>query len=143
MMMMQRGILCNKLGLTNLYCCAFFTIFGFGRVNTTFRKMTKQFCLICSKKFFMKKQQRDIIVDEMKRDEVYDKYKNFKAHVQNKILPRHNEWPMKDRYEKQLPTHNSNYVEYSFRMTKDIQFNRLKAYNLTDLVYICMYDSKL
>ena len=91
----------------------------------------------------MKKQQRNIIVDEMKRDEVYDKYKNFKAHVQNKILPRYNEWPMKDRYEKQLPTHNSNYVEYSFRMTKDIQFNRLKAYNLTDLVDICMDDSKL
>ena len=59
----------------------------------------------------MKKQQRNIIVDEMKRDEVYDQYKNFKAHVQNKILPRYNEWPMKDRYEKQLPTHNSNYVE--------------------------------
>ena len=53
---------------------------------------------------------------------------------------------MKDRYEKQLPTHNqntSNYVEYSFRMTKDIQFNRLKAYNLADLVDICMDDSKL
>ena len=28
-------------------------------------------------------------------------------------------------------------------MTKDIQFNRLKAYNLTDLVDICMDDSKL
>ena len=51
LMMMQRGILCNKLGLTHLYCCAFFTIFkdsgvGFGRVNTTFRKMTDQFGLI-------------------------------------------------------------------------------------------------
>ena len=82
----------------------------------------------------------------MKRNKVYKKYKNFKAHVENKILPRHNEWSMKDRYEKQLPTHNqntSNYVEYSFRMTKDIQFNRLKAYNLADLVDICMDDSKL
>ena len=28
-------------------------------------------------------------------------------------------------------------------MTKDIQFNRLKAYNLTDLVEICLDDSKL
>ena len=85
-------------------------------------------------------------VGEMKRNKVYKKYKNFKAHVENKILPRHNEWSMKDRYEKQLPTHNqntSNYVEYSFRMTKDIQFNRLKAYNLADLVDICMDDSKL
>ena len=71
--------------------------------------------------------------------------KNFKAHVQNKILLRHNEWSMKDRYEKQLPTlyqNNTNYVEYSFRMTKDIQFYRLKAYNLADMVNICMDDSK-
>ena len=28
-------------------------------------------------------------------------------------------------------------------MTKDIQFNRLKAYNLTDLVEICLDDGKL
>ena len=53
---------------------------------------------------------------------------------------------MKDRYENQLPTQNqntSNCLEYSFRMTKDIPFNLLKAYTLTDLVDNCMDDSKL
>ena len=48
--------------------------------------------------------------------------------------------------EKKLPTHNqntTNCVEYSFRMTKDIQFSRLKAYNIMDLVDICLDDSKL
>ena len=53
---------------------------------------------------------------------------------------------MKDRYENQLPTQNqntSNCLEYSFRMTKDIPFNLLKAYTLTDMVDNCMDDNKL
>ena len=85
-------------------------------------------------------------VDNMKASDVYNKYENFKAHMEDGILPRKAEWSLRERYEKQLPTHNqntSNYVEYSFRMTKDIQFNRLKAYNLTDLVDIILDDSKL
>ena len=34
-------------------------------------------------------------------------------------------------------------VEYSFLMTTGIQFNRLKAYNLADLLDICLGDSEL
>ena len=85
-------------------------------------------------------------LDIMQRNEVFIKYENFKAHVETNILPRNAEWAIKERYEKKLPTHNqntTNYVEYSFRMTKDVQFNRMKAYNLTDLVDICLDDSTL
>ena len=85
-------------------------------------------------------------VDEMKENEKYKKYQKFCSHVEEKILPRHREWSLKERYENKLPTHNqntTNFVEYSFRMTKDIQFSRLKAYNLTDLVDICLDDSRL
>ena len=43
-----------------------------------------------------------------------------------------------------LPTHStntSNYIEASFRLTKDGQFNRTKAYNLPDLLDIILDDS--
>jgi hypothetical protein len=82
----------------------------------------------------------------MKKNIIYRKYENFKNHIEAEVLPRHAEWSMRERFEKKLPTHNqntSNYVEYSFRMTKDIQFNRLKAYNLADLLDICLDDSVL
>ena len=82
----------------------------------------------------------------MKKNIIYRKYENFKYHIESEILPRHAEWSMRERFENKLPTHNqntSNYVEYSFRMTKDIQFDRLKAYNLADLLDICLDDSVL
>ena len=66
--------------------------------------------------------------------------------LETNILPRNKELAIKGRYEKKLPTHNqntTNYVDYSFRMMKDVQFNRLKAYNLTDLVDICLDKSTL
>lgn len=82
----------------------------------------------------------------MRTNAVFIKYENFEAHVETNILPRNKEWAIKGRYEKKLPTHNqntTNYVDYSFRMMKDVQFNRLKAYNLTDLVDICLDKSTL
>ena len=91
-------------------------------------------------------QQFNEYVEAMKKNHTYKKYANFKNHMEEKILPRFSEWSVKERLEKKLPTHNqntTNYVEYSFRMTKDVQFSRLKAYNLTDLLSICLDDSKL
>ena len=85
-------------------------------------------------------------IDVMKESVIYKKYENFKKHVEEKILPRYREWSLKERLENKLPTHNqntTNCVEYSFRMTKDIQFSRLRAYNLTDLLSVCLDDSKL
>ena len=86
----------------------------------------------------------NINVDSMKDSDVYDKYENFKHHVESKLLPRKVEWSNTHRYENKLPTHNqntTNYVEYSFRMTKDVQFNRMRAYNIVDLLEICLDDS--
>ena len=67
-------------------------------------------------------------IEVMQQCEIYRKYPNFQNHVEIKILPRPEEWSLKDRYNRQLPTHNqntTNYVEYSFRMTKDVQFEGL------------------
>ena len=87
-----------------------------------------------------------IHVEEMGVNETYRKYENFKRHVEQNMLPRHREWSLKERYENKLPTRSqntTNYVEYSFRMNKDVQVSHLKAINLTDLVNICLDDSKL
>ena len=61
-------------------------------------------------------------------------------------MPRYEEWSLKERIDKKTAKTESkltNCVECSFRMTKDIQFSRLKAYNIMDLVDICLDDSKL
>ena len=49
-----------------------------------------------------------------------------------------------ESFPQKLPTHStntSNYVEASFRLTKDGQFNRTKAFNLSDLLDILLDDS--
>ena len=48
------------------------------------------------------------------------------------------------RNDNKLPTHStntSNYIETSFRITKDGQFNRTKSFNLVDLLDILLDDS--
>ena len=60
------------------------------------------------------------------------------------MLPRKDEWSLVYRYKNKLTTHNvntSNYAEVSFRLTKENQFNRVKAYNLPDLLDIILDDS--
>ena len=65
-------------------------------------------------------------------------------HLNKNILPRKEEWAISVRIRKKLCTHNvdtTNYVEVSFRITKDNQFNRVKAYNLADLLDIVLDNS--
>ena len=72
------------------------------------------------------------------------KYPQFPRHVQNDILTRKAEWAVSERIERNLSTHNintTNYVEVSFRLTKDSQFNCVRAYNLPDLLDIVLDDS--
>ena len=91
-------------------------------------------------------EEFDEAIETMEENDIYEKYEHFKNHFETNILPRQKEWAIKERINKKLPTHGqntTNYVEYSFRVTKDIQFSRLKAYNLVDLVDICLDDSKL
>ena len=58
------------------------------------------------------------------------KYPQFIKHVNNSILPKRAQWAMSDRVLNNLATHSvntTNYVEVSFRLTKDNQFSRMKA----------------
>ena len=51
-------------------------------------------------------QQYNEYVDAMKNDHTYNKYENFKKHMEEKVLPKISEWSLKERLEKKLPTHN-------------------------------------
>ena len=77
-------------------------------------------------------------------DEVCLKYPNFVEHIKKSYFPRKDVWAISVRNDERLPTHStntSNFIEASFRLTKDGQFNRTKAYNLPDLLDIILDDS--
>ena len=77
--------------------------------------------------------------------ETTKKYTNFVKHIKEKLLPRKEEWSLTTRFEKNYTTHSvntTNYAEVSFRITKENQFNRIKAHNLADLVDIIFDDSE-
>ena len=72
------------------------------------------------------------------------KYPKLRNHLITDILPRKQKWALTTRIENKLSTHNvntTNFVEISFRITKENQFNRIKSYNLADLLDIILDDS--
>ena len=82
---------------------------------------------------------------EMKNDLLYKKYPTFQKHIEQDVLPRKNLWSLLYRIQEKLPTssvNTTNYVESSFRWTKEHQFNIHRAYNLLDLLSIVMDDSQ-
>ena len=65
--------------------------------------------------------------------ELTKKYPNFLSHLERQYLDRLDNWALYYHYSEDLPTRNvqtSNYVEASFRVRKDIQFHRTKAYKV-------------
>ena len=79
-------------------------------------------------------------------DEIMEKYPQYKHYIERVYLCRRNKWAHCYRLEECLPTHSNNtnnYVETSFRSTKDQQFGRCKAYNLVELLQILLDDSEL
>ena len=65
------------------------------------------------------------------------------VHIEEDVLPRKNSWSLLFRIQEKLPTssvNTTNYVESSFRWTKEYQFNRHRAYNMLDLLKIVMDD---
>ena len=83
--------------------------------------------------------------EHMKENDLYHKYPALMKHIEDDILPRHEEWSLVHRINEKLPTssvNTTNYVESSFRWTKEWQFNRHRAYNLFDLLQIVMDDSQ-
>ena len=84
------------------------------------------------------------IKTDLTSDELILQYPNFMNHLKKAYFERKDDWAICVRNYEKLPTHStntSNYVEASFRLTKDGQFNRTKAYNLSDLLDILLDDS--
>ena len=83
-------------------------------------------------------------IEDLNSNTTYLEYPNFKKHLDEHVLPRKSEWSMKTRVEDKLPTHNcntTNFVEYSFRNTKEDKFKRCKAFNVVELLRTCLDDS--
>ena len=81
----------------------------------------------------------------MKNHVLYKKYPAFRQHIEEDVLPRKEKWSLLYRINEKLPTssvNTTNYVESSFRWTKESQFNRHRAYNLLDVLKIVMDDSQ-
>ena len=84
-----------------------------------------------------KKEDFDNTLLEIQADPTYLKYPNYIAHMDQNVLPRKDEWSLLYRIQGQLPTNNvntTNYCESSFRTTKDLKFNRHRAYNLVEFL---------
>ena len=89
-------------------------------------------------------EEYEKIKDDLLSDNLCLQYPNFILHLKKAYLSRKEAWAISFRNEEKLPTHStntSNFIEASFRLTKDGQFNRTKAYNLPDLLDILLDDS--
>ena len=74
-----------------------------------------------------------------------EQYSHYLEYLESQYFNRIEAWALFYRKENMLPTHNTNtnnYVEISFRETKDHQFNRQKAFNLPELLSIVMDQSE-
>ena len=81
-------------------------------------------------------------------DDLSEKYPNWKKHLEDSYFKSQlkiRAWAHYIRHEEKMPTHNdntNNYVESSFRETKDNQFERTKCFNLPDLLRTLMDHSE-
>ena len=85
----------------------------------------------------------DAALDTFLQDETVQKYENFISHVERSYLNRIEKWALFYRLENGLTTHgndNNNFCESSFRILKDVTFNRTKAYNICELIEILLSD---
>ena len=81
----------------------------------------------------------------LEKNKTYKKYPQFSSYLNNGLMPRIDFWSTEFRVANRCPTNRNNtnnLVETSFRYTKDIQLNRLKAYNFTDLLSLILDDSE-
>lgn len=90
-------------------------------------------------------EEYDIKMEDLTGDETCQRYQNFIKHLEKAYFKRKESWAIFVRNEEKLPTHStntSNYIEASFRITKDRQFNRTKAFNLAELLDVVLDDSE-
>ena len=86
-----------------------------------------------------------IKLENMQADSVYQMYPQFQEHMMKDTLPKIKSWSISRRVADNLPTSNqntNNLVESSFKYTKDIQFNRLRAFNLVDMLSLVLDKSE-
>ena len=79
----------------------------------------------------------DAAREDMENDEIFALYENYHDHLSTSYFGRIETWAIYIRLQENYPTHNTqtnNYIESSFRVTKDLLFNRTKCYNVPDLV---------
>ena len=84
-------------------------------------------------------------LEELYSDVKVNKYPGFIKHLMRDTFPKIDAWCLQRRITDKLPTANNNtnnLVESSFRYTKDIKFNRLKAFNLTEMLQIVLDNSE-
>ena len=84
-------------------------------------------------------------LEELYADNTMLKYPLYQKHLEENTLPKMGAWSLATRVIENLPTSNNNtnnLVETSFRYTKDIQFNRLRAFNLVDLLSLVLDNSQ-
>ena len=84
-------------------------------------------------------------LEEMYADSTMLKYPLYQKHLEDNTFPKMGAWSLATRVLDKLPTSNNNtnnLVECSFRYTKDIQFNRLRAFNLVDLLSLVLDKSQ-
>ena len=70
--------------------------------------------------------------EKFMEDDILNAYPNFEDHITRTYLHRIEAWATHVRLEQKYPNHNintTNYLESSFRVTKDLEFNRTKCYN--------------
>ena len=82
--------------------------------------------------------------EDLLADDICLGYPNYITHLQEAYFKRKEAWAISVRNDEKLPNHStntSNYIEASFRITKDGQFNRTKAFNLPDLLDVLLDDS--
>ena len=84
-------------------------------------------------------------LEQMYASPVCLRYPQYQAHLMRDTFPKIKAWSMLHRITNLLPTsgnNTNNYVECSFRYTKEDQMNRHKAYNLPDLLTILLDNSE-
>ena len=84
-------------------------------------------------------------LEDLYADETCNKYPQFVQHLRKDTFPKIQAWSLQRRISDRLPTGNNNtnnLCESSFRYVKDIQFNRLRAFNLTDMLSLVMDRSE-
>ena len=117
---------------------------GSGSQTIELIKLTDKLSLTFLRRFYAKTENEYKTMDkDLLENATITKYPQFLQHVQNDT-PRKAEWAVSERSERNLSKHNintTNYVEVSFRLTKDSQFSRVRAYNLPDLLDIVLDDS--